>query len=370
MNDSPTPPAADLLYSDTETDLRAGLRRLLDDRCPPAWVLSGADTALDASGLWKAVAADLGLAAILIPESSGGAGLGAREAAVVLEELGRAAAPVPFLTSAVLATVALLELGERDTLRQLALGEATAALAVPLSTAPGELTPTVTGDETGLTGRITSVAGTEAADVLLVPVAEADGVRLHRVACPADGLTKTAVPALDQTRPLTDITLSGVASTRIDGDAEAAVWQALLCGAALLPSEQYGVASWCLDTTLSYVKQRRQFGRSVGSFQAVKHRMADLWLHVGQIGALARYAADSYARRDPDTETAICVAQSFCGDAAVHAAEECVQLHGGIAMTWEYSAHLYLKRAKSDQLALGTGYRYRTRLAQLVDLPS
>ncbi|ADD42585.1 acyl-CoA dehydrogenase family protein [Stackebrandtia nassauensis] len=371
MNTLPTPPAADLLYSETETELRASLRRLLDDRCPPEWVVSGYDTTLDASGLWKAIAVDLGLAAILIPESCGGAGLGAREAAVVLEELGRAAAPVPFLSSAVLATVALSTIGERETLRRLASGDSTAALAVPLSTSPDDLTPTVSADDTGLTGRITTVAGTELADVLLVPVSDGDGVQLHQVTLPADGVTMTPATALDMTRPLTDITLSGAASTRIDsGDAEAAIRQALLCAAALLPSEQYGVASWCLDTTLAYLKQRRQFGRTIGSFQAVKHRMANLWLQVGQTGALARYAADTYARRDLDTEIAVCVAQSFCGDAAVLAAEECVQLHAGIAMTWEYPAHLYLKRAKADQLALGAAHRYRNRLSQLVDLPS
>ncbi|MGH8876691.1 MAG: acyl-CoA dehydrogenase family protein, partial [Stackebrandtia sp.] len=332
----PTPPAADLLYSETEQELRDSLRRLLADRCPPDWVLSGNDSALDASGLWKAISVDLGLAAILVPESCGGAGLGAREAAVVMEELGRAAAPIPFLTSSVLATVALLTVGERDTLRRLALGEVTAALAVPLSTSPDQPAPAVTADDTGLTGRVTTVAGAELADVLIVPVAGDDGPQLHSVCCPADGLTLSAVPALDMTRPLTDIALSGVPSTRLDpGNAEAAVREALLCAAALLPSEQYGIASWCLETTLSYVKQRRQFGRTIGSFQAVKHRLADLWLEVGQTGALARYAADTYARSDPDTEIAACLAQSFCGDAAVNAAEECVQLHGGIAMTWE-----------------------------------
>ncbi|MGA7051090.1 MAG: acyl-CoA dehydrogenase family protein, partial [Mycobacterium sp.] len=140
-------------------------------------------------------------------------------------------------------------------------------------------------------------------------------------------------------------------------------------GAALLASEQLGVAQWCFETTLAYVKQRKQFGRAIGSYQAIKHRLADLWLEVGSATAVARYAADTRARGDEDAGIAAAIAQAYCSDVAVHAAEECVQLHGGIGMTWEYQAHVYLKRAKSDQLAFGTAYRHRTRLAEFVDLP-
>ena len=111
-------------------------------------------------------------------------------------------------------------------------------------------------------------------------------------------------------------------------------------------------------------------GRPVGSFQALKHRLADLWLEVSSAGATARYAADTYARGAADTPIAAAVAQAYCSDVAAHAAEECIQQHGGIGMTWEYPAHLYLKRAKSDQLALGTPYHHRARLAELIDLPT
>jgi alkylation response protein AidB-like acyl-CoA dehydrogenase len=129
------------------------------------------------------------------------------------------------------------------------------------------------------------------------------------------------------------------------------------------------VAQWCFDTTLAYTKQRKQFGRAIGSYQAIKHRLTDWWLEVGSATAAARYAADTAARGDQDAPIAAYVAQSYCSGTAVRAAEECVQLHGGIGMTWEYPAHLFLKRAKSDQLALGTAYRHRSRLAELVDLP-
>jgi alkylation response protein AidB-like acyl-CoA dehydrogenase len=137
----------------------------------------------------------------------------------------------------------------------------------------------------------------------------------------------------------------------------------------LLASEQLGIAQWCFGTTLGYVKQRKQFGRAIGSYQAIKHRLADLWQEVNSAAAAARYAADTCARRDEDAIIGAAVAQAYCSGAAVHAAEECIQLHGGIGMTWEYPAHLYLKRAKSDQLAFGTAYRHRARLAELVNLP-
>lgn len=363
---------ADLLYADTEDELRDSVRRLLADRCPPEAVVTAYEaTPADFSAVWKALAAELGLAGLLVPESLGGAGASSREVAVVMEELGRAVAPVPFLSSAVLATVALRTAGETQTLGRLASGDATGALAVPLSTAPARAGWQVNADEDGLRGRVTSVAGAVDAEVFVVPVIGAQGRALHTVSRDAAGLTVTPVLTLDMTRPLADIELSGAASTRVDsGNAEAAVGDALLCGAAMLASEQLGVAQWCFDTTLAYVKERTQFGRPIGSFQALKHRLADLWLQVGSAAAAARYAADTYARQDPDAENAATLAQAYCSGVAVHAAEECIQLHGGIGMTWEYPAHLYLKRAKSDQLALGTAYQHRARLGELVDLPA
>jgi alkylation response protein AidB-like acyl-CoA dehydrogenase len=360
-----------LLYTDTEDALRDTVRRLFADRCKPEAVVTLYDHPdADFTHVWKTLAAELGLAGLLVPESLGGAGAGTRESAVVMEEIGRAVAPVPFLSSAVLATVALLKAGETQTLRSLADGSTTGALTIPLSTPPGAQPATVRVGASGLTGRVSSVADANAADVLVVPVAGPDGLELHTVARTAAGVQVTPALSLDMTRPIADVEFSAVASTRVDnGAAEDAVAEALLCGAVLLASEQVGVAQWCLKATLGYVKQRMQFGRAVGSFQALKHRLADLWLEVSSASATARHAADTYARGDADTPIAAAVAQSYCSDVAVHAAEECIQYHGGIGMTWEYPAHLYLKRAKGDQLALGTAYRHRARLAELIDLP-
>lgn len=363
---------SDLLYSDTEEALRDSVRRLFADRCPPEAVTRVYDSApQDFSGVWHTLAADLGMAGLLVPEQLGGAGAGAREAAVVMEEIGRAVAPVPFLSSAVLATVALLHAGDTETVKRLAAGSLTAALTVPLSTAPGDTVTGVSVGSNGLTGSMTSVAGAGEADVLVVPAAGPAGLELHTIDRDAMGVDVSSVLTLDMTRPLANIEFSGAASVRVGAEpADAAVGAALETGAALLASEQFGIAQWCFDTTLSYVKQRKQFGRAIGSYQAIKHRLADLWIEVNSAAAAARYAADSCAQQDDDATIAAAVAQAYCSGIAVHAAEECVQLHGGIGMTWEYPAHLYLKRAKSDQLAFGTAYRHRARLAGLVDLPA
>ncbi|WP_116047637.1 acyl-CoA dehydrogenase family protein [Amycolatopsis palatopharyngis] len=374
------PGSADLLYSEVETDLRASVRDLLTDRCDPESVLGRIETGQPCDlSLWRTLAADLGVAGLQVPEALGGHGASVRESAVVLEELGRSVAPVPFLSSAVLATSALLA---ADTSRpevaqplgRLAGGEQVGVLAVAFSTWPGAAFPDgVRAEGDGaLTGKVGTVADAAAADLLLVPAMGKDGPGLYAVTSAAAGVTVTARVSLDPTRQVADVVLDGARATPlVTGDQAAAVLAtALRTGAGLLASEQLGIAQWCLDETVSYVKQRFQFGRPVGSFQALKHRLADLYLELVSARAAARYAADVLASDSPDVAVAVAVAQSYCADLAVHAAEECVQLHGGIGMTWEHPAHLYLKRAKADQLALGTAGRHRTTLAGLVDLPA
>ncbi|MEV0855307.1 acyl-CoA dehydrogenase family protein [Nocardia fluminea] len=357
----------DLLYTDIEDDLRNVVRAVLAAHCDPGAVtaLYDGDRSLVAS-LWKSIAVDLGLAGLLIPEDRGGAGASAREAAVVLEELGRFVAPVPFLTSAVVATTLLLD-SDGPLLGQLAAGERTAALVTPFSTCAHGAFPTVSLGPDGLTGSITSVAGALEADVLLVPAEGPDGVAVYAVS--ADRAEITPVISLDMTRQLADITFDAVAGEQVVLHGESAVRRALEAGTALLASEQYGVARWCLDETVGYLKERRQFGRVVGGFQAIKHRLADLYTAVESANAAARYAAATLAADDADATVAAGVAQAFCGDLAVLAGEEAVQLHGGMGMTWEHPAHLYLKRAKADQIAFGTGGAHRSRLAELVDIP-
>jgi len=347
----------DLLPTDIEQDLRTSVRDLLRDQCDLNRVIATYDGDRTVVGpLWKSLATDLGLAGLLVPESRGGAGATAREAAVVLEELGRAAAPVPYLTSAVIATVVLDSAD--GLLAELAAGERTACLVVPWSTAPWAELPALTGSS----GQVTSVAGALESDVLLVPVRWGDAIALH--ALPREQAVLTPVVSLDMSRPLADVQIADAGSDVVVARAEGAIRRGLEVGAALMASEQVGVARWCLEETLAYLKVRKQFGRVVGGFQAIKHRLADLYADVESASAAATYAA----RTMDDLTVATAVAQSYCADVAVRAAEEAVQLHGGIGMTWEHPAHVYLKRAKADQIALGTPGAWRAQLAGMVEL--
>ena len=341
-----------LVDTDVETQLRTAVAELLADN----------PTTVDGTGpdLWPALHG-MGATTLPVPEELGGQGAGWREVAVVAEELGRAAAPVPFLGGAVLATAALLHAGAEDALR----GGARAVLVVPLSSWAGGPLPSVAVDGDALTGTVRSVADAVGAELFVVPA----GGSLWVV----EQAEVTAVTSLDLTRQVADVSFAGARGTRVGPDdsdsADEAVARALTVGAAVLAAEQVGIAEWCLSTTVAYLKQRYQFGRPVGSFQALKHRLADLWQEIVLARAAAKAAANALDTGE-DAELLAFVAQSLCAEVAVHAAEECVQLHGGIGMTWEHPAHLYLKRAKADAIALGTPGRLRAALAPLADLPA
>jgi alkylation response protein AidB-like acyl-CoA dehydrogenase len=425
--------AADLLYSETERDLAAALADLLTDRAAPADIIARTERpeTYDAK-LWRTVAAEIGIAGLLIPEALGGAGASYRELAAAAEQFGAFAAPIPYLGSAVVATAALLSaarsavaaddlvagaddlegLGSASSgpaaavraaqlraaaaraagtraapvspaaalLRQLADGSSTAALVVTATTRSGTPFPAVArvagrGDAGSgtvkLRGTIRAVADALPADILLVP---ADGVPsgLYLVEAAAPGVHRTPVVSLDMTRQLCDITLDDAPARQIvvGQAAQEAVSAGLAAGAGILAAEQLGLAQRCLDMTVAYLKERRQFGRQLGSFQALKHRLADLWTTITLARAASRYAAACLADNDKDIPVAVALAKSACCEAAVTAAQECVQLHGGIGFTWEHSPHLYLKRAKAASLAFGTPGAHRADLAGLVNLPA
>jgi alkylation response protein AidB-like acyl-CoA dehydrogenase len=398
MTPQPGNPAAkaastvDLLYSETERDLAAVLGDLLADRAAPADVIRWTEQAETYdTKLWRTVAGEIGIAGLLIPEALGGAGASYRELAAAAEQFGAYAAPIPYLGSAAAATAALLSAArsgaKRETgpaspaaalLRQLADGSLTAALAVDAATVPGAPFPAavrVTGpggaDGTvKLRGTVGVVLDALVADVLLVP---ADGIpgALYLVEAAAPGLHRTPLVSLDMTRQLCEVSLDDVPARQVavGRDAEAAVGAGLRAGAGILAAEQLGLAQQCLDRTVAYVKERRQFARPVGSFQAVKHRLADLWTAIALARAASRYAAACLATGNQDAPVAVALAKSACCETAVLAAEECVQLHGGIGMTWEHPAHLYLKRAKASSVLFGTPGAHRDALAGLVNLP-
>jgi alkylation response protein AidB-like acyl-CoA dehydrogenase len=357
----------DLLYSEDEEALRAAVRDLLTDHCDPAGVITRTESdAPHDRALWKSLTEGMGLAGLLVPEERGGQGATHREAAVVLEELGRFVAPVPYLTSAVVATEALLGCAAGDAgelLAELASGRRIGVLAVGLHLAPGTGFPAVRLEGGALHGELRGIADAAVADVLLVP---ADDGGLYAV--DADAVTITPATSLDLTRPVATVTLAGAPGRRL-GDAETAVRRALRAGAGLLAAEQLGLTDWTLTETVRYLKERKQFNRPVGGFQALKHRLAQLWLETVHLRAAARNAADALTT-GADTDVAVAVAQAYAAPVAVRAAEEALQLHGGLGMTWEHPVHLYLKRAKADSIAYGTAGAHRAALAELVELPA
>jgi alkylation response protein AidB-like acyl-CoA dehydrogenase len=393
----------DLLYTDTERTMADALRSLLADRVPVTDLIARVEKPETYDpGLWRTAAAEMGLAGLLIPEALGGAGASYRELAAAAEEFGAAVAPVPYLGSAAVATAALLSAAKASAaradeaghppspaaalLRQLADGEATVALAVEFTAFPGAGFPgagvrgvRVAGAKQGdtdagvtrLRGTVRSVADALPASVLLVP---AEGVpdALYVVEMSAPGVHVAPVVSLDMTRQLADVTFDDAPARQVavGAAAEAALTAGLTAGAAILAAELLGLAQRCLDMTVAYVKERRQFARPIGSFQGVKHRLADLWTAIAQARAASRYAAACLAEDDPDTPVAVALAKSACSDVAVLAAEECVQLHGGIGFTWEHPAHLYLKRAKASSVGFGTAGAHREALADLVNLPA
>ncbi|MEV7414449.1 acyl-CoA dehydrogenase family protein [Streptomyces sp. NPDC089919] len=367
-----TPPP-DLLYSETEDELRSAVRSLLVDRAPHAAVLERAEAGRPHDPeLWRALGAGIGAAGLLVPEKLGGQGAGPREAAVVLEELGRAVVQLPFLTTAVLAAETLLGCDTElpmvgALLAGLAGGTSVVVPAWPLTAAPGAAAPGTVRDAGGgvLSGTVTAVADAVGADVLLVPA----DTGLFAVRADDAGITPQS--PLDLTRPIATVTLDGARGELLadPATAERARRRALLTGAGLLASEQLGLAEWCLTETVRYLRERHQFNRPVGSFQALKHRLAQLWLELAHARSAARAAADALATGDPEAPLAVSLAQAYCSGAAVRAAEECVQLHGGIGMTWEHPAHLYLKRAKADSLALGTAGYHLSVVGELAGLP-
>jgi alkylation response protein AidB-like acyl-CoA dehydrogenase len=391
----------DLLYSDTERALVDALGSLLADRGGVDKVLARTESAETYDdGLWQALAGDLGCAGLLIPERDGGAGASYREACSAAEALGGSVAPVPFVGSAVVATAALLSVASgapaisasgtpftpaqaaADLLRRMADGSVTATMAVPFATAPGSAFPVsvrVAGPKPGdaqtgvarLRGTVSGVADALPASVLLVP---AEGVpqSLYLVEMTSPGVAKTPVVSLDMTRQLCDLSFDDAPARLLASGAGAsrAVDAGLTAGAAVLAAELVGLAQRCLDMTLAYVKERRQFARPVGSFQALKHRLADVWVAVSQARAASRYAAACLATGNPDAKVAVAVAKGYCSQAAVLAAQECLQMHGGIGFTWEHPAHLYLKRAKADSIGFGTPDAHRAVLASLVNLPA
>ncbi|MFF0078891.1 acyl-CoA dehydrogenase family protein [Streptomyces canus] len=329
--------------------------------------------------LWRRMGTELGLQGLAVPEEYGGAGCGPVEVGVVMEEMGRALLGAPFLSSAVLATTALLRCADEEARKRLlpglASGELVGTLALTEDSARWDasgvqLTARESNGRWLLTGHKTFVLDGATADVVLTVARTGDGIGVFWVDGNAAGLTREPLPTMDPTRRQARLDYRDVTATRLrtHGDGWDLVSEVLDRAAVALAAEQVGVASRALDMAVEYAKVRHQFGRPIGSFQAVKHLLADVLLEVESARAAAHYALLASENEDPELPAVASLAKAFCSDACVQATEQNIQVHGGIGFTWEHPAHLYLKRAKTSQLLFGDPAYHRELLARRIGM--
>ncbi|MCD4533050.1 acyl-CoA/acyl-ACP dehydrogenase [Nocardioides sp. cx-169] len=366
------------MSSDHHDDLRALVRRFLEERSPSNEVrrlMDSPDSRDDQ--VWTMLAAQLGLTGLVVPEEHGGAGHGPVELGIVMEEMGRALLVAPYFSTA-LAAMTLAWSGDQDAcarwLPGIAAGTVTGTVA--LDDAGSAWDPDAVAARAHHDGEVWRVSGEKrfvvdghSADLLLVAARAEDEVAVFAVAGEAPGLTRTKLDYLDRTRDLASVSLRDAPAVRIAG-AGPHDWLDRVYDLALtaLASEQVGGAARCLELAVEHAKLREQFGRPIGSFQAIKHKCAVLLLEVESSRSAAYHANAAVAAGDEHASVAAALANCYSAEAFVHAAKECIQIHGGIGYTWEHDAHLYLRRAKSSELLFGAPASQRSRLADLVGI--
>lgn len=357
-------PTIDFSTSDEQELLRETATKWLGDKADSERVreLMQTDEGFDEAE-WAELAG-MGWLALPIPEELGGAGYGWAEVGVLAEEMGRRLLCAPWLSSAVLATAALLEARGDDAdalLADLASGQRRATLA--FRTQDADLS--FDGDTVSGTARFVLDGAT--ADVLLVPVEHDGAVAL--VAVDGADVDATPMPVLDLTRKQAEVTFDGAPATVLSTDARDAVHRAVVVGGVLLACEQVGGAQEVLEESVDYGRNRMQFGRAIGSYQAIKHRLADTLKEVEAAKSCAFHAVRTLDTDDADeTLVSSCLAVSYCSEVYERAAGHNIQNHGGIGFTWEHDAHLYFKRAKTSKLLFGGPKAWRSQLADHLGL--
>jgi len=351
----------DFELDDDQLALRAGAREVLDGLASMTQVRAVVDAGggYDAE-LWKAMV-EQGWSGVELPEVDGGLGLGAVEVAVLLEEVGRHAAPAPFL-STVLALGAIAGAGGwGEWADRLARGGAVGCAA--WSTSPDAVRAEADARAWLLSGRPAPALYAPSADVVVVPATGPDGAALFGVELSAVGRPQRE-PAMDRTRELGWLHLERTPAQRLGG--AAAVRALLDRGTTFTCAELLGGASRAMDMAVEYAKERIQFGRPIGSFQAVKHRCADMLVDVEGMRSAAYWAAWCIGTAHADASVAASTAKVWCSDASKRVMASALQVHGGIGFTWEHDLHLFLKRAQLDQLSFGDAHFHRARLADLL----
>ena len=370
----------DFAFTDEHDHLRQSVRKFLDDQSSEAAVRAAMETERGwDTRVWQRMAAEMALPGLAVPEQHGGAGLGPIELVIVMEEMGRALYCGPYLSTAVLAVAALTRLADetarRELLPEIAAGRLTGTLAV--ADEHGRMDPAspgvrATAGAAGwkLEGVSSYVVDGHSADVVLVAARADDGVALFRVESGAPRLERQPLPTLDLTRKLARLSFAGAPAVRLSaGDGAAGLSCVVALGAAALAAEQTGGAQRCLDMASEYARTRLQFGRAIGSFQAIKHKCADMLVEV-EFARSAVYHAGFRAAEGDDEELIVAahMAKSYCSEAYFHAAAETIQIHGGMGFTWEHPAHLYFKRAKASSVLLGDPLEERRKLAERVGI--
>jgi len=358
-------------------ELRAAVRKLLEQAAPIERVVEHAASPRGYDQqLWRRLAQEIGVAGLAIPERFGGAGATAHEDALVAEELGRALAGMPYLSTVALAANLVLASGDEEAGAQylpgIAAGETTAAVAYR-GPAGGERAPVRASRDAGgwrLSGTSSFVLDGAGADLVLV-LADTDGERLlFAVPGTATGLHRRELTVLDHTRRQAELTFDDVAvADPLAGGAPAPRWldAALLRATVSLAAEQVGGADRALESAVEYARLRVQFGRPIGSFQAIKHRCADLAVENDRArSALVHAIWAAVEGTEDQLREAAALAALTCGPAFVQAAQESIQIHGGIGFTWEHPAHRYFRRAKADLVALAEPRDYREHLLTAV----
>ncbi|MBD0369681.1 MAG: acyl-CoA/acyl-ACP dehydrogenase [Pyrinomonadaceae bacterium] len=359
--------------------LKESAREFLARECKPERVraLMETETAHD-DGLWQAIA-DQGWLALLVPEEHGGLGLGLVEMAAVAEEMGRACLPGPFL-STLFATALIERAGSAEQrakyLEPIAAGELRATVALleegaSWDTESAKLKAQREGGSFRVTGRKLFVNDAETSNLLICVALDGDGLALLPVERGAGGVSIKPMASMDGTRKVYEVSFEGVSvpeadALGADGDARGALNGALEVATTALCAEMVGGMQWVLDTAVEYAKTRQQFGRAIGSFQAVQHQCADMLMMTESARSAAYYAAWTLTENDPAASVAVSIAKAYCSDAYREVGNRGVQVHGGIGFTWEHDLQLYYKRSKSSETLFGDATFHRERIACLV----
>jgi alkylation response protein AidB-like acyl-CoA dehydrogenase len=363
------------VVSEEHAELRATVRRLLETRSPEASVRTvvNSERGYDEE-LWRQMAAQLGLHGLGLPERFDGSGYGSEETTIVFEELGRALVPSPFFATVALAAQLFVAIDDTDAnaryLPAIASGDLIATVAVAERTGswnPSELSDVVavpSGPDWRLHGEKTMVLNADAAGLILAVVNADTGTSVYSVDPSGEGVTIVPLSTLDLTRRQSKVRFDGARATLVGGHgANACAVASMLHHASVaLAAEQAGAAAKLMEMSVEYAKLRHQFGRPIGAFQAIKHKLADMAFDMERMDSLVRHAAAVAAAGSPDLPVIAAMAKVFCSEAFFRVAAETIQIHGGIGFTWEHPAHLYFRRAKSSEYLLGSPARYRENL--------